>query len=414
MSPVNYRLELPTQWSIHPVFHIDLLTPYRETITHGTNYLRPPPDLVDNEEEYEVEKILDSRLFGRHKRLQYLVKWAGYPDSENMWVDKDDVFAEDKVREFKASSSDSGTHIRHLWKNGIPQFTLAPSSPSSTSSYFLPHTLPMSTNVRESFQSTTPPLSAICNHLPATTPLPEAAVEFPSEHNSDNDIAEAIRLLRIGDATTESPRESPFRNIEIAVPNRLIRDADGPSMASGTTAAGPVRTGSAQPGATEAGYDSDHPLYQPNMRPCPCAATDIPPALRRHHPYLSDPAMQGGSTWPTFASTVQKPSRWSLTCPLLSGRLTKIPERFRRPTLPRGWMYTEDNGEVVKEDSSQLTYKEVLQRTRLQTAQRRLRGRVEKTQRRSDLSATVGRPTSLSPSPIASGDQPRPSLSRST
>ena len=74
MSPVNYRLELPTQWSIHPVFHIDLLMPYRETITHGANYLRPPPDLVDNEEEYEVEKILDSRLFGRRKRLQYLVK----------------------------------------------------------------------------------------------------------------------------------------------------------------------------------------------------------------------------------------------------------------------------------------------------------------------------------------------------
>ena len=67
MSPVNYRLELPTQWSIHPVFHIDLLTPYRETITHGANYLHPPPDLVDNEEEYEVEKILDSWQFGRCK-----------------------------------------------------------------------------------------------------------------------------------------------------------------------------------------------------------------------------------------------------------------------------------------------------------------------------------------------------------
>ena len=51
MSPVNYRLELPTQWSIHPVFHIDLLMPYRETIMHGANYLRPPPNLVDNEEE---------------------------------------------------------------------------------------------------------------------------------------------------------------------------------------------------------------------------------------------------------------------------------------------------------------------------------------------------------------------------
>ena len=87
MSPVNYCLELPTQWSIHPVFHIDLLTPYRETITHGANYQRPPPNLVDNAEEYEVEKILDSRLFSRRQRLQYLVKWKGYPDSDNMWVE---------------------------------------------------------------------------------------------------------------------------------------------------------------------------------------------------------------------------------------------------------------------------------------------------------------------------------------
>ena len=67
MSPINYRLELPTQWSIHPVFHIDLLMPYRETITHGANYQHPPPDLVDNAEEYEVEKVLDSRLFGRRR-----------------------------------------------------------------------------------------------------------------------------------------------------------------------------------------------------------------------------------------------------------------------------------------------------------------------------------------------------------
>jgi hypothetical protein len=38
MSAVNYCLELPTQWSIHPVFHTDLLTPYKETIMHGPNY----------------------------------------------------------------------------------------------------------------------------------------------------------------------------------------------------------------------------------------------------------------------------------------------------------------------------------------------------------------------------------------
>ena len=60
LSLITYRLTLPHQWRIHPVFHIDLLTPYQETPMHGANYQRPPPDLVDGEEEYEVEKVVDS------------------------------------------------------------------------------------------------------------------------------------------------------------------------------------------------------------------------------------------------------------------------------------------------------------------------------------------------------------------
>jgi hypothetical protein len=114
LLPVSYQLALPTQWNIHPVFHIDLLTPYKETITHGPNYQCPVPDLVDREEEYSMEKILDSWKFGRRRHLQYLVKWEGYPDSDNMWVDKDDVFADDKVQEFKESNPAKETHIRSL------------------------------------------------------------------------------------------------------------------------------------------------------------------------------------------------------------------------------------------------------------------------------------------------------------
>ena len=64
MSPVNYHLKLPSQWSIHPVFHIDLLTPYHKTPIHGANYLRSPPDLIDREEEYEVEYVLAKRRTG--------------------------------------------------------------------------------------------------------------------------------------------------------------------------------------------------------------------------------------------------------------------------------------------------------------------------------------------------------------
>jgi hypothetical protein len=64
MSLVNYCLQLPTQWSIHDVFHTDLLTPYHETLTHSANYQCPPPDLIDGVEEYEVERVLDSCQHG--------------------------------------------------------------------------------------------------------------------------------------------------------------------------------------------------------------------------------------------------------------------------------------------------------------------------------------------------------------
>jgi hypothetical protein len=53
-----------------------------------------------------------SRHFGQGHKLQYLVKWKGYPDTENQWVAKEDVFAEDAIREFQDLNSDPGVHIR--------------------------------------------------------------------------------------------------------------------------------------------------------------------------------------------------------------------------------------------------------------------------------------------------------------
>ena len=62
-----------------------------------------------------VEKILDSQRFGRKRKLQYLVKWKGYPDSENQWVNKDDVFTDKALQEFKTLNPASEVHIRHLY-----------------------------------------------------------------------------------------------------------------------------------------------------------------------------------------------------------------------------------------------------------------------------------------------------------
>jgi len=43
----------------------------------------------DEEQEYEVQKIVDKR--GKGKSLQYMVKWKGYPDSDNTWENPDDL-----------------------------------------------------------------------------------------------------------------------------------------------------------------------------------------------------------------------------------------------------------------------------------------------------------------------------------
>ena len=123
MSPVNYHLELPMQWSIHPVFHTDLLTPYHETIMHRPKYQHPSPDLVDNAEEYEVKRILDSWQFSRRCWLQYLVKWKGYLESDNMWVNKDDMFTDDKVQAFKESNPNARMHLRTMQSTNMHYFS---------------------------------------------------------------------------------------------------------------------------------------------------------------------------------------------------------------------------------------------------------------------------------------------------
>ena len=63
-----------------------------------------------------------------------MVKWKGYPDSENQWVDKDDVFADKALQEFKTLNPASEVHIRclHIPEDHIPTTTATyMSSPTS-------------------------------------------------------------------------------------------------------------------------------------------------------------------------------------------------------------------------------------------------------------------------------------------
>ena len=60
-----------------------LLRLYKENDIYGENYPEPPSELVEGEEVYEVESILNHRKRGHG--YQYYVKWKGYPISDASW-----------------------------------------------------------------------------------------------------------------------------------------------------------------------------------------------------------------------------------------------------------------------------------------------------------------------------------------
>ncbi len=57
-----YKLKLLPHWRIHPHINEKLLTPY-VLLAFPNQELPPPPlpDLINDEEEFEIEEVLDSR-----------------------------------------------------------------------------------------------------------------------------------------------------------------------------------------------------------------------------------------------------------------------------------------------------------------------------------------------------------------
>jgi RNase H-like domain found in reverse transcriptase/Integrase zinc binding domain/Chromo (CHRromatin Organisation MOdifier) domain len=155
ISPVASQLDLPVSWNIHPVFHNSLLTPYIETNAHGPNFTRPPPDLIDGEAEYEVEAIRSHRYFGKNKRLQYLLKWKGYPEADNTWETQDQMNAPELLKQYnrRHNIQDKKGHVKLAIlhpPSSLPNWSSIPTHLShTTSTRLLPSSItecPLSTS----------------------------------------------------------------------------------------------------------------------------------------------------------------------------------------------------------------------------------------------------------------------------
>src|SRR5258707_10360380 len=86
ISPTTIKLHLsPHEQGIHPVISVSNVHPYHpDPILEHLLDLCPNPVLVDGSEEYEVESVVDSKY--RYQCLHYLVKFNGWPDSDNEWL----------------------------------------------------------------------------------------------------------------------------------------------------------------------------------------------------------------------------------------------------------------------------------------------------------------------------------------
>jgi hypothetical protein len=100
--PNTYKLKLPENLRVHPIFHVLLLKPItcdasRPNREHNS---RPPPDLIHNEPEFEVEVVLKLKQL-RGRKQEYLVKWKSYHPIQASWVNESDMeHAQEAIEEF--------------------------------------------------------------------------------------------------------------------------------------------------------------------------------------------------------------------------------------------------------------------------------------------------------------------------
>jgi Chromo (CHRromatin Organisation MOdifier) domain len=105
VSPAAVKLRLsPHEQGVHLVISISNVHPYLpDPIPECPLDPQPNPILVNGSEEYEVESIVDSKY--RYRHLHYLIKFRGWPDSDNEWLPADHLAnTPDAIRDF---------HLRH-------------------------------------------------------------------------------------------------------------------------------------------------------------------------------------------------------------------------------------------------------------------------------------------------------------
>lgn len=117
----SYRLDLPSNMKIHDVFSPDKLRRAATDPLPGQILEPPEPITIHDDQEWEVEEILDSRL--HYQKLQYLVKWIGYDEDRTWYPASNFKGSPHRLRDFhlayphKPGPPRRLRHWIHAWEN---------------------------------------------------------------------------------------------------------------------------------------------------------------------------------------------------------------------------------------------------------------------------------------------------------
>jgi len=90
-STNSVTLQLPDSLhTVFPVFHVSTLEPATLNLIPDHIQPPPPPNIVNDEPEFKISKILDSKIdnYCPACKLSYLFHWTGYEgtDEETSWI----------------------------------------------------------------------------------------------------------------------------------------------------------------------------------------------------------------------------------------------------------------------------------------------------------------------------------------
>ena len=122
VSETSYRVELPANVRVHPVFHASRMKAFATSAKFPQRRAqRLDPIVIDGVPEYHVEQILKKRK--HYNKFQYLVKWTGYPISEASWESATKMRADipELVAEFERDHVSGGVALlqHQHWTDGL-------------------------------------------------------------------------------------------------------------------------------------------------------------------------------------------------------------------------------------------------------------------------------------------------------